>query len=342
MSYHHQAQIVCSRTITSRRIIAQLQSQREQRPQGAEDGERNSSPSVRGTASSSDSQPPRRGRGRGRGRGRQSPSPGRQHGRGRGRPREYMPDAKWTITGNGRGMNVDQSRAMFRMVRHPEDSIIEDIFDLLVYQPGIHYSQHLILFNPYDMDFEEAREWAETLHNSHEVFRGRQNDHGGLAAQLQRGSQAQQRREQSQPARAQELSRIATDAQLRAKEAQLNAAQARVEIEAAKTEAALQASVFQQQRRQQGQYSSDDTSGDAAARRHAQDRAASFDCEFQAAARVPGQGGSGSGAAADPFLRVDAQPSYSSHGERAILIIASGASDATPTTDIDDDVPSSD
>lgn len=91
MSYHHQAQIVCSRTITSRRIIAQLQSQREQRPQGAEDGERNSSPSVRGTASSSDSQPPRRGRGRGRGRGRQSPSPGRQHGRGRGRPRRPTP-----------------------------------------------------------------------------------------------------------------------------------------------------------------------------------------------------------------------------------------------------------
>lgn len=37
-------------------------------------------------------------------------------------------------------LNVQQPRAMFRMIRHPEDTILADIFDLFFYQPGMHHS----------------------------------------------------------------------------------------------------------------------------------------------------------------------------------------------------------
>lgn len=78
-----------------------------------------------------------------------------------------MPDAKWTITAGGRGMNLQQSRAMFHFIRRPEAATLQDIFDLFFHQQGLHRVDLLMVDDPYDMDFEDAQAWAETERDSH-------------------------------------------------------------------------------------------------------------------------------------------------------------------------------
>ena len=89
-----------------------------------------------------------------------------------------MPDAKWSITGSGRGMNIQQSHAMFRLIRRPEAASLEDIYDMFFSQPGIHGVDFLMHNDPFEMELEDAQSWADVERDGHTVFRGRQNDPG--------------------------------------------------------------------------------------------------------------------------------------------------------------------